>query len=320
MQVTAMHALLLDCSSTFAWCKRWALHAECEQQELASKAAQAQREADAASARASDLASQVDSLHARVADLQATTSTEHSEMLARHQTQLEEVHAVHAHAVSELQAAHDRTHAQLAAALADNGCLQAKVQAAEEAAESHAQAAAQADARAQAYEVDVQARPCSRLAAEGCSFTGLIPTQTWLMTLITHWSTCAVVQEQYAQARTTMQTQVKHVQQEFEDYQAAKTQEIAALDSRIRSMIQNGSVGVSEAGPAPALHGPSPTRNATGASTRGVAERKASPAPRSAGRLGTGVRKSKKPAKSSPAKSIAAQAQPTHEVRAELGH
>jgi hypothetical protein len=46
------------------------------------------------------------------------------------------------------------------------------------------------------------------------------------------------VQEQNAQAAEAMQAQVEHVQREFAAYQHAKAQEIAALDDRVRKLIQ----------------------------------------------------------------------------------
>lgn len=46
------------------------------------------------------------------------------------------------------------------------------------------------------------------------------------------------MQEQSAQAAEAMQAQVEHVQQEFAAYQHAKAQEIAALDDRVRKLIQ----------------------------------------------------------------------------------
>jgi hypothetical protein len=121
-----------------------------------SESALARRESELTEARVTDLTSQLHSLHARMSDLQSTATSERTALAERHQAQLDELRSAHHHAAADMQAAHDRTHCQLAAALADNGALHARAAAAEEVAEARAQAAVHAERALQAREADLQ--------------------------------------------------------------------------------------------------------------------------------------------------------------------
>ena len=85
------------------------------------------------------------------------------------------------------------------------------------------------------------------------------------------------VQDQHAQATRDMQAHMRQVEAQFEAYQALKAQEIAALEERVCTMLQNGTDTSSVLGSDPA--GPQQNPRAQPAHAKAAAQ------PSAAGRL-----------------------------------
>lgn len=142
------------CASKMIWCR-----AESEHRKLTSEAAVAKKEAELAQARIVDLTAQLESSCARMTELQGVASAERAHLTARHRDEVEQLQGVHQRVVADMQAMHDRTHSQIAAALADNGALHARVREAEDDAEKRTQDLIQAERSLQAREADLEVCP-----------------------------------------------------------------------------------------------------------------------------------------------------------------
>jgi hypothetical protein len=81
-----------------------------------------------ARARVQDLADQVENAHERLTELQLSEATDRHALEERQVAEVAEMAKGHQAVLMDMQSAHERTHAQLTAALAENGALHARVQ------------------------------------------------------------------------------------------------------------------------------------------------------------------------------------------------
>jgi hypothetical protein len=75
-----------------------------------------------------DLADQVENAHERLTELQLSEATDRHALEERQVAEVAEMAKGHQAVLMDIQSAHERTHAQLTAALAENGALHARVQ------------------------------------------------------------------------------------------------------------------------------------------------------------------------------------------------
>lgn len=143
-------------------CSNAGMCAESEQRRLSAELAVARKETELAQARVADLTAQFEASQHRLTESQALSIAEQSALSERHRAEVAELQSTHARVVSDMQAVHDQTHCQLAAALADGGVLRERVQAAKAAAAQRSEELAAAERGLQAREAQLEVRVWSR--------------------------------------------------------------------------------------------------------------------------------------------------------------